>query len=240
MGSIRDEGGAFPIHLLFYGALGYAVYWTYNRGWWHQAWEWWEWRGMASVQLSAEVEFDLTVEKEKVPDRFLAVLHRIHQYLIDQRIHAQCMSFQVLTPLRGATDTDETAMSYLMPVGSRKLRLTDGKASIWIKTSISTRDPPEGNNGGGNNNSMGFGMGNARLLAPKQSVLVEVYSKGSSAALDATLKRWEVEYNKHIEELLHSKLTVLRPEVRHAPVRQALVRRALVRQAPVRRVLGAE
>ena len=119
---------------------------------------------------------------------------------------------------RGATNSDETTMSYLMPVGERKLRLTDGKTSLWIKTAVDSRDPPE-NNGNNNNNgggAWGMGMGLAHAMTPKQSVHIDVYCKDSSAALDATLKQWEKEYNAHIDELLRRKLTVLRPEVRAA------------------------
>jgi len=214
--SSLKTGDQIPLHFIAWAAVGYAIYSVYKQGWVEVFKQWWEWRGMASVTLSAEVAFDMTVEKDHVPDRFLAVLHRIHQYLIEHKIHAQCVSLQVLTPLRGATNSDETTMSYLMPVGERKLRLTDGKTSLWIKTAVDSRDPPE-NNGNNNNNgggAWGMGMGLAHAMTPKQSVHIDVYCKDSSAALDATLKQWEKEYNAHIDELLRRKLTVLRPEVK--------------------------
>ena len=216
--SLKGDGEAFPTHLLVYAALGYGVYWAIQQGWHDRAAKWWEWRGMASVQLSAEVEHDYTVEKNRVPDRFLAVLAKIHHYLTEQKIHAQCISFQVLTPLRGATDVDETALTYLMPFGDRKLKLIDRetKTTLWLKTSVAAVEQDSGNGGGGGGGGGrgGGGGGRGRLQAPKQSVSIEVFCKDSSASLDATLRAWEKEYDRHIALMMRKKLTVLRPEVR--------------------------
>lgn len=109
---------------------------------------WSKW-GVASVDLTAELGGDMTVEDSGVPRRFLAVLHSVHLQLVSQRLSSDCVSIQVATCLRGAVDDADAKICYLVPVGGRRVAMREGGVRVWVRAAVDERDAGKGSGGGG-------------------------------------------------------------------------------------------